>query len=40
MLIGRFLFGLGGESIAVVSCDLVTKWFKNKELAFSMGIVF
>jgi MFS family permease len=38
MLIGRVLFGIGGESISVVQSSITTGWFKNKELAFALGL--
>lgn len=38
MLIGRILFGIGGESIGVVQASITTAWFKGKELAFALGL--
>lgn len=38
MLIGRFLFGIGGESFAVIQNRLISYEFKGKELGFAMGI--
>ncbi|OQS05172.1 Major Facilitator Superfamily (MFS) [Thraustotheca clavata] len=38
MLLGRVLFGLGGESLGVAQSTLVASWFKNKELALALGI--
>ncbi|EQC31215.1 hypothetical protein SDRG_11138 [Saprolegnia diclina VS20] len=38
MLLGRILFGLGGESLGVAQSTLVASWFKNKELALALGI--
>lgn len=38
MLLGRFLFGVGGESFAVIQNRLISYEFKGKELAFAMGI--
>ncbi|WEL39713.1 D-galactonate transporter [Encephalitozoon hellem] len=38
MLIGRFLFGVGGESFAVIQNKLISYEFKGKELGFAMGI--
>ncbi|ETW06152.1 hypothetical protein, variant [Aphanomyces invadans] len=38
MLLGRVLFGLGGESLGVAQSTLVASWFKNKELAMALGI--
>ncbi|UYI26603.1 D-galactonate transporter [Encephalitozoon cuniculi] len=38
MLAGRFLFGIGGESFAVIQNKLISYEFKGKELGFAMGI--
>jgi hypothetical protein len=38
MLAGRFLFGLGGESLIVANLNMIAEWFKVKELAFASGI--
>ncbi|KAI8844171.1 major facilitator superfamily domain-containing protein [Chytridium lagenaria] len=38
MLVGRVLFGIGGESISVVQSSITTSWFKKKELAFALGL--
>lgn len=38
MLVGRFLFGIGGESFAVIQNRLISYEFKGKELAFAMGL--
>ena len=37
VLLGRFLFGLGGESISVAQSALVERWFASRELAFALG---
>jgi len=37
MLIGRVIFGLGGESMSVAQSAIVSAWFKGKELAFAFG---
>ena len=37
-LIGRFVFGLGGECLAVAQARLVTDWFIGKELALALGM--
>ena len=37
-LIGRFLFGLGGECLAVAQARLVTEWFVGRELALALGM--
>ncbi len=39
LLIGRIVFGIGGESLSVVSSILVYKWFKNDKLSFFMGVL-
>ena len=38
MLIGRVVFGLGGESMSVAQSAIVTVWFKGKELAMALGV--
>jgi len=38
MLVGRFIFGLGGESLCVGQSALLAAWFKDKELALALGI--
>jgi MFS family permease len=38
MLVGRFIFGLGSESLIVAQSTIIARWFKGKELAFSFGI--
>lgn len=38
MLLGRILFGIGGESISVAQASITTSWFKGKELAFALGL--
>ena len=38
MLLGRFIFGLGGESLAVAQSRLVTEWFLGKELGIAIGL--
>ena len=38
MVIGRILFGIGGESISVVQASITTGYFKHKELAFALGL--
>eukprot|EP00761_Pharyngomonas_kirbyi_P008431 gb/GECH01008442.1/.p1 GENE.gb/GECH01008442.1/~~gb/GECH01008442.1/.p1 ORF type:complete len:486 (+),score=59.88 gb/GECH01008442.1/:1-1458(+) len=38
MVLGRFVFGLGGESIAVAQNVYAAKWFKGKELSLAFGI--
>lgn len=38
MLLGRFIFGLGGESFAVIQNKLISYEFNGKELSFAMGL--
>lgn len=38
MLLGRVIFGLGGESLTVAQCRLVTDWFRGRELALAIGL--
>ncbi|KAL7750656.1 hypothetical protein RI367_003998 [Sorochytrium milnesiophthora] len=37
-LFGRFLFGLGGETLSVAQQRITTKWFFGNELALAVGI--
>jgi len=38
MDLGRFLFGVGGESITVAQTTYAVLWFKGKELNFVIGL--
>jgi MFS family permease len=38
MAAGRFVFGMGAESLIVAITTAVAKWFKGKELSFALGI--
>jgi len=38
MDLGRFLFGIGGESITVAQNTYAVLWFKGKELNFVFGL--
>ena len=38
MDLGRFLFGVGGESITVAQNTYAVLWFKGKELNFVIGL--
>ena len=38
MLLGRVIFGLGGENITVAQSALLADWFAGGELAFAFGI--
>lgn len=37
-LVGRFLFGLGAESLQVCANIIISKWFSGSELAFAMAL--
>jgi MFS family permease len=38
MIVGRFIFGLGGESLAVAQNTYAVSWFKGKELNMVFGL--
>eukprot|EP00981_Chlorochromonas_danica_P013731 scaffold6806_cov177-Ochromonas_danica.AAC.3 len=38
MLVGRFIFGLGGENLGVANSAILSIWFEGKELAFAFGL--
>jgi len=38
-VLGRFIFGLGGESLTVGQNTYTARWFDGKEMAFAFGIV-
>jgi len=38
MLLGRAIFGLGGESISVAQSAMITQWFAERELALALGV--
>lgn len=38
MILGRFIFGLGGESLNISTATLLMKWFKGSEISFSQAI--
>jgi len=40
MIVGRFLFGIGGASLAVAQNTFAVLWFKGKELNFVFGLQF
>lgn len=42
MILGRIIFGLGGETLYVCINKIIAKWFKGKELAlaFSINLAF
>lgn len=37
MLIGRFIFALGGENLSVTQSTFISKWFFGRTLAFALG---
>lgn len=39
MLVGRFVFGIGGESLAVAQNAYAVMWFKGKELNMVFGLL-
>ena len=38
MMIGRFIYGLGGENMLVGQQAVISAWFKGKELVMAFGI--
>jgi len=38
MYVGRFVFGLGAESMCVAQSTVVSEWFEGREVAFAMGV--
>lgn len=38
MLWGRFVYGLGSESLIITMDKILSKWFRGKELAFAFGL--
>lgn len=38
MLLGRTLYGFGGESICVAYSTLLSQWFAGREVAFAFGV--
>lgn len=38
LLLGRLVFGLGGESLNVAISALLADWFQGRELAFAFGL--
>jgi MFS family permease len=38
MLVGRIIFGMGGECMGVAQSSIISVWFKGKELAFALGL--
>ena len=37
-MLGRFIFGLGGECMTVAQSAIVSSWFAGKELSFAFGL--
>jgi hypothetical protein len=37
MLVGRAVFGLGGECLCVAQSVIVSNWFNEKDLALALG---
>lgn len=38
-VVGRFIFGLGGESLTVAQNAYTARWFSGKEMSFAFGLV-
>jgi len=38
LLLGRVVFGFGGETVVVAQSTIVSKWFANQDLAFALAI--
>lgn len=38
-LVGRFIFGLGGESLTVAQNNYTARWFDGPQLALAFGLV-
>jgi len=38
MLLGRIIFGFGGESLGVTQNTMLIKWFYNNELSLPLGL--
>jgi len=39
MMLGRFLFGIGGASLEVVQSTYAALWFKGKEHNLAIGVL-
>ena len=37
-LVGRFIFGLGGESLYVTQSSLISNWFMGRNMVLTFGI--
>ncbi|KAF9336975.1 hypothetical protein BGZ91_009727 [Linnemannia elongata] len=38
MVLGRFIFGIGGECLEVAQAKITTDWFKSRWLGFALGL--
>jgi predicted MFS family arabinose efflux permease len=38
MLAGRFLYGIGAESLLIAEVKILARWFRGKELSFAFGL--
>lgn len=38
MMMGRFVFGLGGECLVVSQSTVISQWFKANEIALALGL--
>ncbi|CEL10020.1 hypothetical protein ASPCAL13147 [Aspergillus calidoustus] len=38
MIIGRAFIGLGGEVVAVIGCEIITRWFQHNRLSLALAI--
>lgn len=38
MMLGRFVFGLGGECLVVSQSTVISQWFKANEIALALGL--
>lgn len=38
LIIGRIIYAVGGDNDGVTQGVIISKWFKEKELAFALGI--
>ena len=39
MILGRFLFGLGAETLNIVVLKILVKWFKGRKMAFAFSLM-
>ena len=39
MLVGRFLYGVGAESLQLSAKTIIYKWFEKTELGFPLGLI-